>query len=501
MKVSAPKLKKVVIAGGGTAGWIAATALSRQLGPLLDIVLVESDEIGTVGVGEATIPTARTFHRLMDIDEREFMRATNATFKLGIAFENWGQAGDRYIHSFGQVGKSIWMADFHHFWLQACAAGSGGNLGDYCLELQAAEARKFVIKENPALSYAYHLDATAYARYLRAICEARGVQRVEGKIAQVNVHSESGDIASLMLDTNTVIAGDLFIDCTGFRGLLIEQTLKTGYEDWSQWLPTNSAFAVQTEAVRPAVPFTRAVAHSAGWRWQIPLQHRVGNGLVFCSDYMTDDAARTLLLSEIEGRPLTEPRKISYVTGRRRKAWNKNCVALGLSGGFLEPLESTSIHLIMNGVTQFLKLFPFGDNVDQLRDRFNSMSQIEQEKIRDFIILHYNQTERTDTPFWNRCRTMDIPDSLKARMELFRENAHAYHESNDLFQVDSWVQVMLGQRLKPQSYHHLAQLMPPEHLDQALRDLKTGIKNAIKDMPSHQAFVESYCGRGMNAAA
>jgi tryptophan 7-halogenase len=487
------KRKKVVVAGGGTAGWIAAMALSRQLGPLLDITLVESDEIGTVGVGEATIPTARTFHRLMDIDEQEFMRATNASFKLGIAFENWGQVGDRYIHSFGQVGKGVWMGDFHHFWYQARAHGHSGSLDDYCLELQAAEAERFTLTDKPALSYAYHLDATAYARYLRRISEARGVKRVEGKIARVDQHAESGNVTQLALESGTVIEGDLFIDCTGFRGLLIEQTLKTGYEDWSHWLPTNSAFAVQTDSVKAAVPYTRAVAHSAGWRWQIPLQHRVGNGLVFCSDYMTDEDARALLLREIDGPPITEPRKISYLTGRRRKSWNKNVVALGLSSGFLEPLESTSIHLIMNNITQFMKHFPFSDDVALLQDRFNLMTRIELEKIRDFIILHYYQTERSDSPFWNRCRTMDVPDSLKSRIELFRENAHAYQDGDDLFRIDSWVQVLLGQRLQPKAYHHVAQLMPKEHLDQALRDLKSGIDRAVSSMPSHQTFLDSYC--------
>ncbi len=486
-------MKKVVIAGGGTAGWIAAVALSRQLGPLIDVTLIESDDIGTVGVGEATIPTARTFHRLMDINEREFMRATNASFKLGIAFENWGQVNDRYIHSFGQIGKGVWMGDFHHFWLEARAKGVAGDIGDYCLELQAAEAQKFVLGENPAVSYAYHLDATAYARYLRGISEARGVRRVEGKIAQVDQHAMTGDLTALVLDSGQRIEGDLFIDCTGFRGLLIEQTLKTGYEDWSAWLPTNSALAVQTESVRPAVPYTRAVAHGAGWRWQIPLQHRVGNGLVYCDAFMSDDEARSTLLDQIDGKPLTEPRKISYITGMRRKSWNKNCVALGLSSGFVEPLESTSIHLIMVGITRLLQLFPFGDDVSTLRDRFNDMSRVELEKIRDFIILHYHQTERDDTPFWQRCRTMDVPDSLKSRIELFRDNAHAYQDGDDLFRVDSWVQVLLGQRLQPATYHHLAQLMPTAHLEKAMKDLKSGIDAAVNKMPAHHAFLQSYC--------
>ncbi len=491
--MNAQKRKKVVIAGGGTAGWIAAVALSRQLGPLLDIILVESDEIGTVGVGEATIPTAKTFHRLMDINEREFMRATNASFKLGIAFENWGQVGDRYIHSFGQIGKGVWMGDFHHFWMEARAKGLAGDIGDYCLELQAAEAQRFVADEKSTLSYAYHLDATAYARYLRTISEQRGVQRIEGKIAQVNQDSETGDITALVLVSGEQITGDLFIDCTGFRGLLIEETLKTGYDDWSEWLPTNSALAVQTEAVGPAIPYTRAVAHDAGWRWQIPLQHRIGNGLVYCDAFMSDDKARSTLLGQIEGKPLTEPRKISYVTGKRHKAWNKNCIALGLSSGFVEPLESTSIHLIMIGVTRLLQLFPFGDDVTALRDRFNAMSAVELEKIRDFIILHYHQTERDDTPFWKRCRTMDVPDSLKARIELFRENAHAYQDGDDLFRVDSWVQVLLGQRLQPGAYHHLAQLMPAAQLEKAMSDLKNGIDAAVSKMPAHHAFLNSYC--------
>jgi tryptophan 7-halogenase len=486
------KRKKVVIAGGGTAGWIAATALSRQLGPLLDITLVESDEIGTVGVGEATIPTARTFHRLMDIDEQEFMRATNASFKLGIAFENWGEVGDRYIHSFGRIGKGVWMGDFHHFWLQGRAAGIAGEIGDYCLEMRAAEAQRFGKIDNVPISYAYHLDATAYAAYLRSKSEAAGVVRIEGKIESVARVGASGDIEALILQSGKRVDGDLFIDCTGFRGLLIEETMKTGYEDWSQWLPTNSALAVQTESIRPAIPYTKAVAHGAGWRWQIPLQHRVGNGLVYCNEYLSDDEATERLLSQIEGKPLTEPRKLRYLTGMRRKAWNRNCVSLGLSSGFVEPLESTSIHLIMIGITRLLQMFPFGNNSDALRDRFNAMARTELESVRDFIILHYHQTERQDTPFWTRCRTMEIPDSLKERINLFRESAHAHQAGEDLFTVDSWVQVLLGQRLQPGEYHHLAQLMPKEQLAKAMADLKNGIDGALGKLPMHHQFLAGY---------
>lgn len=486
-------VRKVVIAGGGTAGWMAAAALSRQLGPLLDITLVESDEIGTVGVGESTIPTARTFNALLGIDEAEFMRATQSTFKLGISFENWGQVGDRYIHSFGQVGKSTWMGGFHHFWLQARAQGFGGDLGDYCFELKAALADRFFTDEKASINYAYHLDATLYGRFLRKISEGKGVRRIEGKIASVRQRAQDGFIEALVMQSGEVVEGDLFIDCTGFRGLLIEQTLKAGWEDWSRWLPTNSALAVQTASVAPAVPYTRAIAHQAGWRWKIPLQHRVGNGLVYSSNHLSDDAARALLLDQIEGEMLTEPRVIRYGAGRRRQTWSKNCVAMGLSSGFLEPLESTSIHMIMIGVTRLMQLFPFGGCTEALIARYNRLADDELEKIRDFIILHYKATERTDSPFWDYCRTMEIPDSLAQRIALFTESAQVFQAPGELFQVDSWLQVMLGQRLEPASHHHMGRLMPPDQLRRALEDLKGNIARAVDKMPSHQDFVDGFC--------
>ncbi|WP_029908033.1 tryptophan halogenase family protein [Caulobacter sp. UNC358MFTsu5.1] len=487
-------VKRVVVAGGGTAGWMAAAALAKQLGPLLDITLVESDEIGTVGVGESTIPTARTFNALLGIDEPAFMRATQATFKLGISFENWGQIGDRYIHSFGQVGKSNWMGSFHHFWLQAKAAGFGGELGDYCFELKAAEADKFSVGEGPELNYAYHLDATLYGGFLRKMSEALGVKRVEGKIGQVQQNAETGFIEALVLENGDRVEGDLFVDCTGFRGLLIEQTLKAGYEDWGHWLPTNSALAVQTKSTGPAVPYTRAIAHTAGWRWKIPLQHRVGNGLVYSNEYMSDDEARATLLEALDGERLIEPRVIRYRTGRRLKTWSKNCVALGLASGFVEPLESTSIHLIMIGVTRLMQLFPFTGFSEAVIARYNQQAVDELEKIRDFIILHYKLTERTDSPFWDRCRTMDVPDSLAHRIELFRESAQAFQAPGELFQVDSWLQVMLGQRLQPTGYHQMGRLMPPEELRGALSGLSANIARAVGGLPGHQAFLERYCG-------
>ncbi|WP_445190978.1 tryptophan halogenase family protein [Sphingomonas sp. Tas61C01] len=484
-------VKRVVIAGGGTAGWLAAAALSRQLGQLLDIVLVESEEIGTVGVGEATIPTMRSFHAILGLDEREFMRATKASFKLGISFENWARDGDRYIHSFGEIGKSTWMGAFHHFWLQARADGIDGDIGDYCLELRAADAEKFATGENAPVNYAYHLDAGLYAKFLRARSEADGLHRIEGKIAQVERDPQSGDIAALVLQSGERVEGDLFIDCTGFRGLLIEETLAAGYDDWSHWLPTNSALAMQTESTRPAVPYTRAIAHDAGWRWQIPLQHRVGNGLVYCSDFLSDDAARDRLLQAVDGKPVTEPRLIRYRTGRRRKVWDRNCIALSLASGFVEPLESTSIHLVMIALTRLMQVFPFAGINPATASRFNDQARQDLEGVRDFIILHYHLNQRPE-PFWQRCREMTIPDTLAERIALFREAAHAYQAGEDLFRVDSWVQVMLGQRLQPQGHHHLARILGRERLGQALADIKRNHDRTLAAMPQHQRFLDAH---------
>ena len=488
-------VKRVVIAGGGTAGWIAAAALSKQLGPLLEITVVESDEIGTVGVGESTIPTARTFHDLIGLDEAEFMRATQATFKLGISFENWARLGDRYVHSFGLVGKSTWMGDFQHFWLDARAQGFAGDIGDYCFEHQAAVAGRFATSPTSKINYAYHLDATIYARYLRGLCEARGVVRTEGKITSVEQHPETGFIEAVTLVSGDRIEGDLFIDCTGFRGLLIEQTLKAGYEDWTNWLPTNRALAVQTHSTEDAVPYTRAIARNAGWQWKIPLQSRVGNGLVYASDFQSDDDAHAELVANLDGEMLMEPRVIRYVSGRRRKVWSKNCIALGLASGFVEPLESTSIHLIMVGITRLIQAFPFAGCTEALAERFNVQSREEIEGVRDFIVLHYHLNQRTDQPFWTHCREMAIPDSLTQRIALFGGSAHAYQAKDELFRVDSWMQVMLGQRLEPRGYHHMARLMQPEQLRTALRDMKQHIAEAVAVLPRHQQFLDRYCAK------
>ena len=487
-------VRRVVVAGGGTAGWVAATALVRHLGPLLDITLIESDEIATVGVGESTVPTSRTFHDLMGINERAFMSATQATFKLGIEFRNWGEIGDRYIHSFGTTGKRPnWMADFHHFWLSARSRGFGGDLADYYFELQAGEANRCSTESQPPLNYAYHIDASRYARFLRGLAEPAGVKRVEGKIQQVELDPESGFIAGLVLESGQRVEGDLFLDCTGFRALLIEQALETGFEDWGQWISTNTAVAVQSRSVAPPEPYTAAIAHEAGWRWRIPLQHREGNGVVFNSDFMSADEAHAKLLADIDGEPLTEPWLLRFRTGTRRKAWNRNCVALGLAGGFIEPLESTSIHLMKVAVTRLIEDFPFDGCHDALIERFNRKSRTEFEGIRDFIILHYHQTERDDSGFWRRCRTMDIPDSLAQRIALFRETGMAYQAQEELFRVDSWVQVLQGQRLQPRGHHRVPALMTDEDLAQALADLRTNIATAVAGLPGHPDFLQSYC--------
>lgn len=487
------KISRVVIAGGGTAGWIAAAALSKKLGELLDITLVESEQIGTVGVGEATIPPLRTFHKLLGIDEKQFMRATQATAKLGIAFENWGKKGDRYIHAFGKMGTTAWMCDFHHFWLHGREMGFDSDIGDFCLELQAAEAGKFATSPKSPVNFAYHLDAGKYAKFLRTFSERYGVTRVEGKISEVEQNHETGNIESLVLEGGRRINGDLFIDCTGFRALLMQKTLGVGFEDWSHWLPCNSAVPLQTEATGPAMPYTRSIAHEAGWQWRIPLQNRVGNGLVYSSHFMSDDEAIEKLLFNIEGEMITEPRVIRYQTGRRHQAWSRNCVALGLASGFVEPLESTSIHLIVTGITRLMQLFPFDGVSPSLVDEYNQQTREELEKVRDFIVLHYHVTEREDSDFWRHCKNMQVPETLARRVALFEERAHAYQDGGELFRVDSWVQVMLGQGLKPKGYHPLPRLMSEAEMQKFQEGFKSSIRSVVSELPAHQDFIDQYC--------
>ena len=487
------KVRNVVIVGGGTAGWMAAAALGKLMGKNLDIRLIESDEIGTVGVGEATIPLLTAFHSLLEIKEQDFMRASQATFKLGIQFENWGALGDKYLHPFGIIGQDCWACSFHHFWLKSVLAGNDTDLGEYCLHQQATDSNKFALMPKGGLDYAYHMDASLYAKFLRSFSERHGVQRIEGKVVDVATDEKNGDIKSLTLASGQTITDDLYIDCSGFRGLLIEQALHTGYEDWSHWLPCDRAVAVQTRSVHPPVPYTRSIAHRAGWQWQIPLQHRVGNGLVYCSKHCSDEEAQQTLLDNIEGEQLTEPRVIPFRTGRRLKQWNKNCVTLGLASGFLEPLESTSIHLVQSNVIRLMQLFPV-DGIDQTEvDEYNLQSKQEIEYIRDFIILHYHVTQRNDSPFWNFCRTMEVPESLSRRIELFQTNGRIFREGHELFFDGSWTRVMTGQGLMPRGYHPIVDMMSDQELNAFLRDIKGSHKNAVSRMGSHQEFLGKYC--------
>jgi tryptophan halogenase len=486
-------IKKVVIAGGGTAGWMVAALLSETVGKVMDIRLIESDEIGTVGVGEATIPPLVRYHKLCKISEKTFMAAVQATFKLGIAFENWRDVNEDYIHSFGNTGVDHWSAGFQHLWLSGHQKGIATDYGDYCLELRAAEENKFAHLPKNGLNYAYHLDATLYAKFLRKQSEKNNVRRVEGKIVKVNTDPDSGFINSLTMESGEDIEGDLFIDCTGFRGLLIEQTLHAGYEDWSHWLPCDSAVAVQTESTGPAIPYTRSIARDAGWQWKIPLQSRVGNGMVYCSRYMSDDDAREMLLANIEGKLLTEPRLIKFRPGQRLKQWSKNCIAVGLASGFLEPLESTSIHLIQRNTIRMLRMFPQDKIVQADIDEFNRQARTDIETIRDFIILHYCVTNRQDTPFWRHCANMEIPESLAHRIKLFRETGRVFRLEGELFAENSWIQVMLGQGIVPEQYHPVVDVMDDDELSSFLNQIKSNVEKTVSQLPEHAAYVQEYC--------
>jgi len=486
-------IKKVVIAGGGTAGWMAAASLSKLIGRNLDISLIESDDIPTIGVGEATIPSMLILHQLLQIKEQDFVAAVHGTFKLGIAFEGWRDIDEDYIHSFGYTGKDSWAAGFQHFWLKGRQEGISKDFGQYCPELVAAQQNRFAVLSNMPLNYAYHIDAGRYAVFLRQIAETHGVNRVEGKIVDVATHDQTGHIENVKLESGEVIDGDLFIDCTGFRGLLIEQTLHTGYDDWSHWLPCDSAVAVQTKSVGPPIPYTRAIARESGWQWRIPLQSRVGNGLVFCSRYLSDDDAIQTILDNIEGEPITEPRVIKFRTGKRRRHWNKNCVAMGLASGFIEPLESTSIHLIQRAIIRLMQMFPYNGIRESEVNEFNRQMDDEIHNIRDFIVLHYNVTNRDDSRFWRHCRNMSIPESLQHRIDLFRETGRVFKVDSELFGENSWIQVMMGQGLMPEQYHPIVDEMTDEELQRFMHGAEASVTKQVGRLPEHQAFIDHYC--------
>jgi len=492
-------IRTVVIVGGGTAGWMTAAALSWAFRGRLGLRLIESLEIGTVGVGEATIPHIRSFNQRLGIDEREFMARTQATFKLGIEFRNWGRIGDAYIHPFGAYGTPIRGVDFHHYWLKQRLTGDTTSISDYSLPVIAAYLNRF---SPPAadrrsllstFSYAYQFDAGLYAAFLRRYAEQRGTVRTEGKVVGVRVSAEGGTIETVTLADGEVIEGDFFIDCSGFRGLLIEQALHAGYEDWTHWLPCDSAVAVPCETMGPWTPYTRATADEYGWRWRIPLQHRVGNGYVFCSRYIDASTATEVLMRNLEGSQLAPARLLRFVTGKRRKQWIGNCVAIGLSSGFLEPLESTSIHLIQQAITNLIELFPDRrfDPADALE--FNRVMALEYERVRDFLILHYNATERSDTAFWDYCRTMQLPDSLTQRMELFRARGTLATYREGCFLDPSWIAVYVGQRVVPRRYDPLADALPNDQLAVHLQTLRRAVLQAANSMPDHQQFIGRHC--------
>ena len=492
--------RRIVIAGGGTAGWMAAAALGKTLGNLAQITLVESDAIGTIGVGESTIPPIRTFNNLLGIDESEFMRRTQATFKLGIEFDNWGGIGERYFHSFGITGKDHWSAGFQHFWLNGRERDHTDPYDVYCLELVAARAGKFAHLPGDGLNYAYQLDSTLYARFLRELAEREGVQRHEGKIAAVRTNAQGGEINSLLLESGNVIEGDFFLDCTGFRALLIGEALGSAFEDWTHWLPCDRAIALQTESVEPPAPFTRAIAHDCGWRWRIPLQHRTGNGIVYASASMDDESALERLLRDIAGVPRTEPNMLRFRAGVRPRQWVGNCLAVGLSGGFMEPLESTSIHLIQRAVLRLLRMLPMDGISERDIAEFNDQQMQDMLQIRDFIILHYKATSRQDSDFWRYVHDMPVPDALGHKIELFRETGRVFRRNEELFQENSWVQVMMGQGIMPQAHHPIAAKLTDAELSHFLGGIKQGIARSVGSMPTHEAYIANYCSAGATGA-
>lgn len=489
------RVKEVVVVGGGTAGWITASLLTKILGKAINITLIESDKIGIIGVGEATIPPMLNFNKALGLDEKDFLQKTKATIKLGIQFENWKQQGDSYMHAFGSVGKNFPFCDFHHFWLQSQKLGINSDFWDFSLNYQAAKQNKFAPKTQiegthlPGLAHAYHFDAGLYAKLLRQFGEKFGVQRVEGVIEEVKLDRESGFVDSVVLASGQQISGDLFIDCSGLHALLIEKALKVGYEDWSQWLPCDRAMAVASETVLPVTPYTRSIAHEAGWQWRIPLQHRIGNGIVYSSQHMTDEVAKQTLLGNLDSRALTDPRLIKFTTGRRRKQWHKNVVSIGLSSGFLEPLESTSIHLIQTAVIRLIKHFP-NNGINEVEvESFNQQAKVEMEQIRDFIILHYKLNEREDSQFWKTCRHMEVPEALQEKIALFKKTGKIFRQQDELFAEVAWQQVMIGQGNMPMDHHPLVNALSKEQVEDLMANLKTLIDKTVDKMPLHQDFI------------
>jgi tryptophan halogenase len=492
------RIRKVVVVGGGTAGWMTAAALSQILGdmPDLSIELVESDEIGTVGVGEATIPQINLFNALLGIDEREFVRATNATYKLGIEFRDWTRMGHSYVHPFGFYGLDMLGIEFHHHWLKGRAAGDHTPLDAYSLGVVAGLAGRFAHPrpDQPGsplsrIAYAFQFDASLYAQYLRQRAEALGVRRTEGRIVDVAQNGKTGFVEAVVLTDERRVEGDLFIDCSGFRGLLIEQALEAGFEDWSKWLPCDRAVAVPCESSDDQQPLTRSTARAAGWQWRIPLQHRTGNGYVYSSAHVSDDEAADVLLANLDGIPLAEPRLLRFKAGHRKKAWVKNVVAIGLAGGFLEPLESTSIHLIQTGIARLMTLFPTR-RFDELEiERYNRLTVQEYLDIRDFLVLHYHANERPEE-LWRYCRELKVPESLSYKLDMFRRTGRIIREHEELFTETSWLAVMVGQGAEAADYHPAADILPDSETLQRLAHIREVVSQTASLMPMQRDYLQ-----------
>ncbi|KTF68534.1 tryptophan halogenase family protein [Sphingomonas sp. HT-1] len=491
-------IQRVVIVGGGTAGWMAAAALGKLLGrmPEMRIELVESAEIGTIGVGEATIPHIALFNTMLGIDEAEFVRATQATYKLGIEFVDWRRIGHRYVHPFGVYGLDMLGVEFHHFWLKARSLGATVPLDAYSIGASAGMRGRFThprpeLPNSPLakLGYAFQFDAALYATYLRNLAETLGVIRTEGRIVNVLRDANTGHVSAVRLEDGTDIAGDLFIDCSGFRGLLIEQAMGATFQDWTDWLPCDRAVAVPCALGGDRMPLTRSIARAAGWQWRIPLQHRIGNGYVYAGAFLSDDEAAATLLAHLDGPPLAEPRQLAFRAGHRDRAWIGNVVAIGLAGGFLEPLESTSIHLVQSGIGRLMALFP-SKNFDAAEiDRFNRETAREYADIRDFLILHYKATERDDSAFWRRCRDLTPPDGLREKIAMFRANGRIFRDQHELFPEASWLAVMNGQGIEPQGYHPIADLLSDEETLKRLNHIAQVIDETANTMPLQDAYL------------
>ena len=498
--IESPDLK-IVIAGGGTAGWMAAALLARFFEDVAQVTLVESEAIGTVGVGEATIPQIHAFNMALGINEQEFLRETNATFKLGIEFDGWLRPGHSYMHAFGTVGRGSGLIPFRHLWLRGRELGFADEFGRYSFNEVVARMGRMERPSGrpgpfPDIAYAYHFDASLYAGFLRRYAEARGVRRVEGMIEGVERDGASGDIAHLRLDGERTVSGTFFIDCTGFRSLLLGGALGVGFQDWSRFLPCNSALAVPCARSEAFRPYTQSLARQAGWQWRIPLQHRTGNGHVYCSGFISDDEAADILLSNLDGEAQGDPRPIRFTAGRRDQAWSHNCVALGLAAGFMEPLESTSIHLIQSSLARLIKLLPNGTAGGATRRTFNRMTAMEWEQIRDFLVLHYRANHRVGEPFWDHCRELPMSDSLAAKIELYEESGGIVREDGELFTDEAWSQVMTGQGLSAGSYSPLARSDDGEELAKYLAALAEGYRRKAATLPSHAQFVEAAIGQG-----